>query len=198
MIPLFYLSLSHKKAPQMKKLLKTAALGLAFATAAPAAHAQQSDLSHTIAGDAAHVCGVWKKDSGIECTPEQLHAVVRLMQRTYPAMQRGGEDAVLALAQYQRGIVEIFGRMPRDPVTAAHNRAVGTVSDYCDTQPPRCTDAQRDALIDLMRDEYLRPAAIDEADAARRRASLNENIRRILRSDGAVKPPAQRQFPTNR
>ncbi len=182
----------------MKKLLKTAALSLAFAASTPAAYAQQSDLSHTIAGDAAHVCGVWKKDSGVECTPEQLHAVVRVMQRTYPAMQRGGEEGVGALLEYQRGIIEIFGRMPRDPVIAAHNRAVGVVSDYCDTQPPRCTDAQRTALIDLMRDEYLRPAAIDEADAARRRASLAENIRRILRNDTTVKPPVQRPFPTNR
>lgn len=182
----------------MKKLFKTAALGLAFATCAPAAYAQQSDLSHTIAGDAAHVCGVWKKDSGSECTPEQLHAVVRIMQRTYPLMQRGGEDAIAALAEYQRGITEIFGRMPRDPEIAAHNRAVGVVSDYCDTQPPRCTDTQRTALIDLMREEFLRPAPLDAADAARRRAGLSENIRRIMRPNGVVTPPAKSQFPTNR
>lgn len=149
-------------------------------------------MSARINADATHVCDVWKKDSGINCTPLEFGAVVRVMERTYPAMQRGGQKSMRALQEYQRGIIDIFGRMPRDPEIAAHNRAVGVVSDYCDTQPPRCTDRQRTALINLLREEYLRPEPLDEVEAATRRAGLNENIRRILRTRDPVVPPPRR------
>lgn len=65
---------------------------------------------------------------------------------------------------------------------AAQTRALAEVSAYCDPQPSQCTAAQRTALVNLLRNEYMRPTPQDQLEAITRRAGLSENIRQIMRS----------------
>lgn len=76
-------------------------------------------------------------------------------------------------------------RSPSQANTAEHaaqTRALAEVSAYCDPQPARCTAEQRVALVNLLRNEYLRPAPQDQLEAITRRAGLSENIRQIMRT----------------
>ncbi len=104
-------------------------------------------------------------------------------------------SCVLAASVAFAGCSTTGGQRPQAAAyNAAQTRALAEVSAFCDPAPARCTDAQRSALVDLLRDGYLRPPALSPQEASLRRAALHENIRQIMRTPTPARAPLRHTF----